>query len=174
MASEIDKPQWFVLGDQLLWPLIGIAVRSAHEHDHASEDSRAVTELAFCHHAGCMQASMYANEQGKHSAAICLVRQSVEALTVGEIGLQRTEVAEPLLADWRSGKPHGALRRGLQTLVWPRYGNGLWDEPWADFYANLARAVQPYAHYSYELQGWQYSVLASDFDNREMIPSRAS
>lgn len=33
---------------------------------------------------------------------------------------------------------------------------------WAEFYGNLARAVQPYAHYTSELQGWQFSTVAYD------------
>jgi len=46
----------------------------------------------------------YANQRGKHSAAICLVRQSVEALTIAEVGLQPKLLAEPLLSEWKEGK----------------------------------------------------------------------
>ena len=41
-----------------------------------------------------------------------------------------------------------------------RYGKGLWDEPWSEFYGNLARSVQPYAHYTTELQGWQLAIVS--------------
>lgn len=34
----------------------------------------------------------------------------------------------------------------------------MWDEPWSEFYGNLARAVQPYARYTPELQGWQFAT----------------
>jgi hypothetical protein len=38
---------------------------------------------------------------------------------------------------------------------WPTYGTGLWDEPWAEFIGRLAKAVQPYAHYTSYLAKWQ-------------------
>ena len=67
--------------------------------------------------------------------------------------MQEPAIAEPLLLDWKNGKKsHGEVRKALERAVWPRYGVGLWSEPWSDFYANLARAVQPYAHYTPELQ----------------------
>jgi hypothetical protein len=56
----------------------------------------------------------------------------------------------------------------LEKEVWPRCGTGLWTEPWSEFYGNLARAVQPYAHYTSELQGWQFATLHSD-GQRELI-----
>jgi len=162
--SEADpKPEWFTLGDELMWPLIGMGVATARNHRLSSIDLQSLAELALCHHAGCIEASGHANQRGKHSAAICLVRQSVEALTVAEIGLQSPQFAEPLLADWKEGKKsHGELRRALERDVWPGYGSGLWDESWAEFYGNLARAVQPYAHYTSELQGWQFATVAHD------------
>jgi len=159
MSVDADeKPRWFVLGDQLMWPLIGMGCASARYHSLSMPDPdlQPLAELAICHHAGCLEASSHANRRGKHSAAICLVRQSVEALTIAEIGFQPPEFAEPLLVAWKEGKKsHGELRRALERDVWSTYGPGLWDESWAEFYGNLARAVQPYAHYTTELQGWQ-------------------
>jgi hypothetical protein len=153
------KPRWFVVGDKLLWPLVGMGIGAARETRLSSADLQALPYLALCHLAGCLEASMFANEKGRHSVAICLVRQCVEALTVADVGLQAPEYAEPLLQQWKSGKKsHGALRQSLESMVWPRYGTGLWNEPWAEFFRNLARAVQPYAHYTQELQGWQFAV----------------
>lgn len=54
---------------------------------------------------------------------------------------------------------HGELRAKLEKDVWPLYGSGLWDEPWRGFFGNLARAVQPYAHYTPQLMYWQFSDL---------------
>jgi hypothetical protein len=103
---------------------------------------------------------MMANEKGKHLAAVCLVRQSIEALTIVEISLQKASFAQPLLDGWKAGKKkHGDLRKILEKEIWPTYGSGLWDEPWSDFYGNLARAVQPYAHYTTELEGWLHTVV---------------
>jgi hypothetical protein len=74
-------------------------------------------------------------------------------------------VAEPLLEAWKTGKKsQGELRRALQREIWPSYGTGLWNEPWAEFYANLAQAVQPYAHYTQQLQGWQFETLSVEHD----------
>jgi hypothetical protein len=164
--NKKTMPQWFELGDQLMWPLIGMACTSARNHKMPTLDTDGVAELAVCHHAGCLEASGYANRRGKHSTAISLVRQSIEALTVAEVGLQEAEFAEPLLQDWLKGrKSQGQLRQALEADIWPTYGTGLWDEKWAEFYANLARAVQPYAHYTQELQGWQYAVVSHDMES---------
>jgi hypothetical protein len=161
--SSLEKPEWFELGDQLMWTLIGIGVATARSHRLSTPDLQSLAELALCHHAGCLESSSHANHSGKHSAAICLVRQSVEALTIAEIGLQPPDFAEPLLIAWKEGKKsHGELRKALEHHIWPAYGAGLWDETWSEFYGNLARAVQPYAHYTSELQGWQFVTV--DYD----------
>jgi hypothetical protein len=155
-----DYPRWFVLGDSLMWPLIGMGLTSVRQSPLSSADLSSLPELALLHHAGCLETAGEANRRGKHSAAVCLVRQSVEALTIFELGLQPKSFAEPLLSAWKSGKKsHGHLRQALETEVWQSYGGGLWDEPWSEFYGNLARAVQPYAHYTAELQGWQFVTL---------------
>src|SRR5690606_5232861 len=161
MSVEADeKPRGFVLGEQLMWPLVGMGCTSARYQRLSTPDLQSLAELAICHHAGCLEASGHANRRGKHSAAVCLVRQSVEALTIAEIGLQPPAFAEPLLLGWKEGKKtHGDLRKALEKHVWPAYGRGLWDESWAEFYGNLARAVQPYAHYTSELQGWQFVTV---------------
>lgn len=157
-------PRRFTIGDKLIWPLIGMGVAVARETD-LPISLKPVPDLALCHHAGCIEAAGFANERGKHSAAMCLVRQSVEALTIAEIGLQEAGFAVPLLEGWRAGKKsHGELRQALERDIWPRYGTGLWEEPWATFYGNLARAVQPYAHYTEELQGWQLVTISADFN----------
>ena len=157
------KPVWFIIGDKLIWPLVGMGLKSIHKQAYPSPDLGVIPYLALCHHAGCLQASMYANEKGKHSTAVCLIRQSVESLTVVEIGLQDSDWSSPILESWKSGKKtQGQLRQALERNIWPKYGKGLWDENWSEFYGNLARAVQPYSHYTPELQGWQYMV--ADYD----------
>lgn len=161
MTDEQEtKPRWFELGEQLMWAVIGMGCATARSHRLSTPDLQSLPELAICHHAGCLEASNHANRRGKHSAAICLVRQSVEALTIAEIGLQAAGFAEPLLLGWKNGtKKHGDLRKALEESIWPNYGTGLWDETWSEFYGNLARSVQPYAHYTSELQGWQFATV---------------
>jgi hypothetical protein len=163
MGKGDEKPDWFTLGDALQWALIGMGIAAARNHRLSTLDLQSLAELALCHHAGCLESSNYANRRGKHSAAICLVRQSVEALTIVEVGLQPPQFAEPLLFAWKAGKKtQGDLRKALERDVWPSCGKGLWDESWAEFYGNLARAVQPYAHYTPDLQGWQFATV--DYD----------
>jgi len=161
--NKSDHPKWFKIGDKLCWPLIGMGLKSLDEYSVLPIDLQPLGYNALCHHAGCLQASMMANEKGKHSAAICLVRQSIEALTIAEIALQQQKFAEPLLRAWSENrKSHGELRQALEQQIWPKYGNGLWSEPWSEFYGNLARAVQPYAHYTPELEGWLYQTVKYD------------
>ena len=159
--TSTKQPEWFRLGDSLMWPLVGMAAVTCRSRKLSSVDLSALGELAVCHHAGCLEASAHINKRGKHSTAVCLIRQSVEALCVAEASLQEKELAEPLLQAWKEGtKSHGEVRKALERDAWPRYGRGLWEESWSDFYANLARAVQPYAHYTPELQGWQFAMVS--------------
>jgi hypothetical protein len=47
--------------------------------------------------------------------------------------------------------------------VWPQVPNtGLWGESWASFWASLARAVQPYAHFSPLRMRWHQHVQIVD------------
>jgi len=71
------------------------------------------------------------------------------------------------LQKWKEGKLSlGELRRSLESDVWPHYGTGLWTESWAAFFGSLARAVQPYAHYSPDLLGWQIKLAHYDGNRR--------
>jgi hypothetical protein len=168
-GSVAKDPTWFRIGNGLIWPLIGMGVAVARSVGLSAE-LKPIPELAICHHAGCVEAAGYANQRGKHSAAMSLVRQSLEALTVAEIGLQDPTFAEPLLAAWKKGKKsQGELRKALEQKIWPEYGVGLWDELWTEFHKNLAQAVQPYAHYSPELQGWQFATLSVDYDEKSAL-----
>lgn len=98
-----------------------------------------------------------------HSVAMCLLRQCVEALTLVDLGLQSDGFRITLLKNWKEGRrSSGEIRQELERNVWPRYGRGLWDENWAEFFSNLARSVHPFAHYSPELLGWQVAVRKFD------------
>jgi len=118
--------------------------------------------MAVCHFAGCLGTSTKANKQGKHSVAICLVRQCLEAFTIVDVGLQHPVYPEPLLLAWSEEKTTaGQLRQNLEHDMWPQYGKGSWSESRAEFFGNLAQSVHPYAHYSPELQGWQWATIKS-------------
>jgi len=157
------KPKWLLLSDEILWPVIGMGLAVLDQRMRSSPTRLNQAEIpytALLHFAHCLETSMKTNEEGKHSVAICLVRQCVEAITLIDIGLQENAYADPLLMAWKAGKKsHGELRASLQKNIWHQYGSGLWDEPWSDFFKNLAQAVQPYAHYSEELRHWQFATI---------------
>jgi hypothetical protein len=155
-----NQPQWLILCSQLLWPIIDMGLTTIQELGFKDSDLESIPHCALLHLSSCLQISAFANEQGNHSVAICLIRQCVETLTLVDIGLQDETYAQPLLMSWQDGKKsHGDLRASLEKNVWPRYGKGLWNEPWAEFFGNLARAVQSYAHYTNQLMLWQFKVI---------------
>jgi hypothetical protein len=93
---------------------------------------------------------------------MALLRQCVEALTIVDVGLQPHEFATDVLLSWVEDRlTQGQIRKKLEAERWPQYGCGLWQESWGEYFGNLARAVQPYAHYSRTLMGWQFSVPAT-------------
>jgi hypothetical protein len=104
---------------------------------------------------------------------MALLRQSLEALALVAAGLSKDAQRDAVLVRWLDGKlSHGELRKHLEANVWPSFGHGLWKESWAEFYANLAGAVQPYAHYSPELMGWQWQDIEQAGDTGGLGPAR--
>ncbi|MDP6422235.1 MAG: hypothetical protein QF672_13100 [SAR202 cluster bacterium] len=163
----MNKPVWLELTDELVKSIFPPVHEVLDAMNAGDLHLAMIPRMALFHLSGCLHSSMRANEQGLHSAVICLVRQCVEALTLVDLGLQAAEYREPRLEAWDSGKlTHGKMRQSLEADVWARYGNGLWDESWTDYFGNLARSVQPYAHYSPVLMGWQMSVVDNDASNR--------
>ena len=163
------RPRWLVLCDELTWPIVGMGL-AALQQGMVNPELDDVPLLALLHFAHALLTSMDANREGRHSVAISLTRQCVETLTLVDLGLQSSAYRHPLLRAWRDGKiTNGVLRQRLERDVWPSYGVGLWDEPWAEYFGHLAGAVQPYAHYTEELQGWQFVDIHTDFDRLESV-----
>ncbi len=157
------RPKWMTQGLRL-WPKALAACDAALTDERAPTDFhlQTISRLALLHLTTCLETSNYANQDVNnfYSVAICLLRHCVEALTVVDLGLQEPGFSGPRLEKWQKGTlSAGELRKCLEDEVWPAYGKGLWSEPWAKFFGNLARAVQPYAHYTPELQGWQVKVV---------------
>ncbi len=100
--------------------------------------------------------SRLANEAGGHAIAVGLLRHSVEALSVVAMGISSWSQKVKTLEKWEKEKlSQGALRRSLEQDVWPTTGlRGLWGESWSQFWRNLCKAVQPYAHFSPPLMRW--------------------
>jgi hypothetical protein len=158
MMNVSPPPVWLRLARQ-----IDAAVLTGVEHSldrrHPDPDLGLIPYAALLHLRACMETGLWANNQGYHSAAIGVFRHSVEALTLIDLGFQEPEYNSQLLSAWKEGKKSaGEIRKYLGRDVWPRYGTGLWSESWSDFFGNLARAVQPFAHYSNELMYWQFFV----------------
>lgn len=157
--SPDKRPEWLYTCGAVLQPLLEHTSASISERTDLSPSIRNAPLLASFHLHQSIMASTEANNQGWHSVALALLRQCIEALTIVEAGLQSREIATPLLKDWLGGKTsQGRMRANLEAACWPRYGHGLWGESWVEFFGNLAKAVQPYAHYSHVLMGWQYAT----------------
>jgi hypothetical protein len=164
------NPKWKKIASDIGGRVLSLTAREIEQKESSDLNVSVIPQLAVFHLEACLNASIEANARFQTSVAICLLRQCVEALTVIDLGLQTPRYRDPLLNDWHDGKTTtGSLRKELEVNVWTRYGSGLWDEPWKDYFANLAKAVHPYAHYSPELMGWQMSIMAFDGRNRFLV-----
>lgn len=165
MTSE-RKPKWLQLTDRIMGPLFLTASGVLEKSDPKSIHLSYIPYLALHHLFNCLYASIVVNQKGQHSVAVCLIRQAVETLTLIDLGLQDDTYRLPLLEAWESGKKtQGEIRKALEHDIWPKYGHGLWDESWSEYFSNLAKAVQPYAHYSPDLMGWQMAFVAHEGEN---------
>lgn len=156
-----ERPEWLRVGEGIIGPLLRDSSISLQGFSGTDFHVTQLPSLALNHYAHSLQTSIEINREGRHAVAISLLRQAIEALTIVELGLVDSEFSYPLLERWDSGKKsHGELRQALERTVWPSYGAGLWDEPWSEFYARLAKSVQPYAHCSPELIQWNLAALS--------------
>jgi hypothetical protein len=165
----MNPPKWFTTGTRIK----GDVFPSALERLRDLEDPKAIhdsiiPQAALFHLSDCLETNMVASASGKHSVAIGLLRSCLEAITLVDIGLQSNDYRLSRIHQWNARtSTAGALRKDLQRDIWPRYGTGLWDEPWTDYFGNLARALHPYAHYSPDLMGWQMALVTMDDPKRQ-------
>ncbi|XBS69161.1 hypothetical protein ABK905_22255 [Acerihabitans sp. KWT182] len=100
-----------------------------------------------------------ANRDGMHANALALTRQCVEAISIIELGICGHPEANLVLLKWEQDQvTPGNLRAWLQNNLWEKYGSGLWNESWAVFMREFAKAIQPYAHYGRDLAQWQVKL----------------
>lgn len=161
----MSKPYWMNVGLRL-WPK-AMQIADGAFSETNDPQSGMISRLAVFHLATCMETANFANQNQNnfYSVAVCLLRQCVETLSVIDLALQEPEYSRDRLRKWENSKlSPGELRKALESDVWPRYGSGLWGEPWREFFANLAGAVQPYAHYTPDLLGWQIKVARDEGD----------
>lgn len=162
-----ENPEWLQLGEGILGPLLADTSKSLQGFSGSDFHVTQLPTLALYHLAHSLQTSIETNRDGRHAVALSLLRHAVEAITIVELGLVATDSSYRLLQDWDSGKKsQGELRRALEENVWPNYGTGLWNEPWAEFFGRLSKAVQPYAHCSPELIQWNLAALTDGSSGR--------
>ncbi len=161
------RPTWATIADKLFDPLreaaeAALCARSGvHEARRAQHgiDHPQAAYLALFHFLQSLHTSQFASVRGFYSVAVGLLRHCVESLSIVELGLSDHPDAARKQKQWEDGMQLGEVRQWLEVNLWPQYGTGLWNEPWAEYFGNLARAVQPYAHYSRQLLEWQFSVM---------------
>jgi hypothetical protein len=166
----VERPKWVLLGEQILGPLLKDTQLMLKDFKGEDYHVLQIPVLALYHLTFCLESSMDANEKGHHTVALSLIRQSVEAITIVELGLCNSEQSYNFLVKWNNGKiSQGEIRKQLENHVWPMYGKGLWKENWASYFASLAKAVQPYAHCSPELLQWNLTVLKEPVNKKFIV-----
>lgn len=148
-------PEWFSLGEETT-PEVMQRIGKSVSNLPFSLQVRSAPMLAHWFMLDTLLLANQANREGMHANALALTRQCLEALGIVELGVCGHPEAEATLIRWEADKlSPGSLRAWLQPNVWPRYGSGMWNEPWSDFMREFASAVQPYAHYGRSLAQWQ-------------------
>lgn len=176
LASEMDRtpksaPEWFVISDEVR-PLTLQRLAESLDALRLPLQIRTAPVQAFWFLSNSLFLASQANQDGMHANALSITRQCLEAISVIELGLSQVPAAEQVLLRWEADKESaGSLRKWLEANVWPNYGHGLWSEPWSDFMGRLAKAIQPYAHYSTKLAQWQMRVreFSQNGDNGELL-----
>jgi len=150
-----NPPEWFELAEAAT-PETMSRVAEACQANGMGLQVKLAPSLAHWFMADSLLLANRANREGMHANALALTRQCIEALGVIELGICGHADAEQVLLQWDRDKiSPGKLRAWLETNVWPKYGNGLWQEPWGVFMREFSAAIQPYAHYTQHLAQWQ-------------------
>ena len=152
-------PEWFTIAEEAT-PEVMRRVADAVKANTMAVQVRSSSMLAHWFVLDSMQMANNANRDGMHANALALTRQCIEATGVIELGICGHAEAEATLTRWDADQlTPGKLRAWLEANVWPRYGTGLWTEPWSVFMREFAAAIQPYAHYGPKLAQWQLRLL---------------
>lgn len=152
-------PAWFELSERAT-PETMNRIAASVEGGHLPLQVRSLPSKAHWFLLDSLLVANNANREGMHANALSVTRQCLEAISIIELGLSRHPAAVALLAKWDGHEATpGELRKWLSENMWPLYGCGLWAEPWENFMAHLAKAVQPYAHYTAHLAQWQDRLI---------------
>lgn len=154
-----NPPEWFILGDEATTQTMKRIAASVHNPSLPLE-VQFLPAQAHWFILDTLLLSNRANREGMHANALSLTRQCLEAVSILELGGSAHPEAVDLMLKWEKNKiSPGELRRWLSVNAWPSYGTGLWAESWSDYMTQLARAIQPYAHYTAHLMQWQSRLL---------------
>src|SRR6266545_2920189 len=153
-SHQKHTPKWLQISDQYLLAIVEHTVATLEERQDINPSYKIPPLFAAIHLHQAIRASIKSNLMGHHSVAIALLRQCVESLTVIEIGLQKSDLMKKLIDIWRKDQGHGKLRKKLQDERWSSYGTGIWNEPWEEFFGNLAKSEE----HTSELQSLAYLV----------------
>ena len=161
-----EVPEWFSISEEVS-PLIMHRVADAVSDIQMVPQVRSAPLLAHWFVLDTLLLANKANREGMHANALALTRQCIEAISIIELGVCGHADAEGILLKWDSdGLTAGKLRAWLEANVWPKYGAGLWHEPWSIFMREFSGAIQSYAHYGRDLAQWQLR-LHRIFDSNE-------
>jgi len=155
-VADVERERvWFDIGERLTKPTFDRIAKAAAEAP-LPMSVKQFPLSAFWFFLDSALLANQANRDGMRANALVLTRQCLEAMAIIEVGLSTGNGAADTLQRWNEDRESpGSLRKWLSLNAWPSYGRGLWDEPWAQFMAKFAQAVQPYAHYSSHLAHWQ-------------------
>lgn len=112
-------PQWLVLGSEAIPKVIERIMISSKKLELGDLNVNTVPFMTLCHFSSCLNLSIEGNSRGYHSAAMALLRQCLEALSLIGISFLDSGGAKELLKDWSEGrKSNGDLRKFLEDNVW--------------------------------------------------------
>ena len=132
MGSKVTRPipEWFDISEEAT-PQIMQRIAASVSDLQMSIQVRSAPMLAHWFLLDTMLFANTANREGMHANALALTRQCVEAIGIIELGVCGHPEAEAMLTRWDCDDlPPGKLRAWLDRNVWPKYGAGLWTEPW--------------------------------------------
>lgn len=156
MRSGQQPPAWLTTAEEIHEVIVKLAARRLEGRRRSDFDVTAIPQLALHHHLSCWSQANEANRTGMHSVSLTLLRSCIESLSLIELGLSDALGTEEELIAWRDCKHKlGDVRKFLELNVWPSRGHGLRGETWTETMTLLAKHIQPYAHYSRQLQWWQ-------------------
>lgn len=146
----------------------GLADLQDEQGDRSHEMT--LPKIAASHFAAHFVTAGWANRCGLHAVSLGTARQAFEALSIIELGFLGVRGRNQLVR-WEAGSiTAGAVRQWLEAEEWPAYPAGIRGLSWIDFMSSLAKALQPYAHFSPRLLQWNMNVIqAPKGDHRGLV-----